>query len=385
MTDWVAAALAALEGADRRRHLVALTPLGPTRARFGDRVLTLFSSNDYLGLSAHPAVRQAAARAATDLGMGSRSSALICGFTELAQALEHELAALKGTAAALVFATGYAANLGVLGALGGTGTAFFSDALNHASIIDGCRLARGTVHVYRHADLDHLETLLAGSAATRKVIVTDGVFSMDGEVAPLRGLAELKTRHGAMLVVDEAHATLLYGPTGAGVVEAAGLSEVVELQVGTLSKAVGSQGGYVACSVALREWLLNRARAYIFSTALAAPMIAAARESLALCAREPQRRERLWSNTDRLRSALELRGRSCERSPIVPLLLGSEERALAASAHLLEHGIHATAIRPPTVPPGTCRLRVTLSSEHTPADIDALATALKPLIEEDRP
>lgn len=372
--SWTDDALAALRAAGRLRTLKAVTPVSATRVVFEGRELVLFSSNDYLGLSQHPDVRAAAARAALERGMGTRGSALICGYTDQHQALEAELAALKGAESALLFPTGFQANLGVLSAIGTEGE-IFSDALNHASIIDGCRLARAVVRVYPHNDLDALASLLEASTARRKVIVTDGLFSMDGDVARLQDLVVLKNRHGAHLVVDEAHSTLLYGPTGAGLAEAAGVADQIDFQIGTLSKAIGAQGGFVACSATRRSWLLNVARSYIFSTALPAPVVAAARAALQT-ASDGVLRAQLWQRVAQLSTAL---NRSLV-SPIVPILLYHEDAAVAASHALLEAGFHVTPIRPPTVPPGTCRLRVALSAAHSPADIDALALALQRFI-----
>ncbi len=374
MSRWVDRALSDLERKNRLRGLLPLSPRSAVHVEAAGRPVTLFSSNDYLGLSMHPTVREAAATAAAQWGMGPRGSALICGYTDAHAALEADLAALKGTEAALVFPTGYAANIGVLSALGSPQTEIFSDALNHASIIDGCRLARCPVQVYRHADMDHLEALLAASTASRKVIATDALFSMDGDAAPLRALAELKVRYDATLVVDEAHATLLYGATGAGLIEATGTGDSVDFQVGTLSKAVGAQGGFIACSRQRRTWLLNTARSYVFSTALPIPVIEAARAALDVAA-DGVVRGRLWDRVGELSDGL---GRTLT-SPIAPIILGEEAAALAAGRALLEAGIHATPIRPPTVPPGTCRLRVTVSAAHQTEDVAALVAALKGL------
>ncbi len=317
--------------------------------------LQVFSSNDYLGLSVHPAVRKATAAAAAAHGCGPRSSALIGGHTVLHQQLEASLAALKGTEAALVFPTGYAANTAVLGALADSGSCtIFSDELNHASIIDGARLAaRGTratrglgatLQVFRHRDLDHLSRLLVACPSPRKLIVSDSLFSMDGDVADVAGLAQLRDDHGALLVLDEAHATLVYGESGGGVAEAAGVGERVDVHVGTLSKAFGAHGGFAATSEPLKQLLISRGRAGIFSTALPAPALAAA--SAALREATPQLRARLWSNVEALRDETGAEA----SSPIVPIVVGDAGEALAASRALLRDGFHVPAIRPPTVP-----------------------------------
>lgn len=304
--------------------------------------------------------------------MGPRGAALICGYTDEHAALEADLAALKQTEAALLFPTGFMANLAALSALGAADAHIFSDELNHASIVDGCRLARARVDVFRHADVAHLESLVRASTAARKIVVTDTVFSMEGDLAPLAELVELRRRYGFTLVTDEAHATLVLGRRGGGLSEALGLGEEVDVQVGTLSKAVGALGGYVATSGRMRQLLLNTARSYIFTTALPAPVVAAARAAIGVAAAEPELRASMWARADELGAAL---GRRLE-SPIAPIVVGDEGRAVAASRALLERGFHVTAIRPPTVPPGGSRLRVTVSAAHTASDVADLAAAL---------
>jgi 8-amino-7-oxononanoate synthase len=373
-------------------------------------LVRLFSTNDYLGLSAHPTVRAAAAAAAADVGCGPRASALVPGgYTRAAADLEAGLASLKGTAACLLFSSGYAANAAVLAALAsGTGAAIFSDALNHASIVDGARLAARTgaaLHVFPHRDLAALDAALGRCPpGTRKLVITDSLFSMDGTFADLAGLAALKQKHGFLLVVDEAHATLVCGPTGGGVAEAAGVAGDVDVHVGTLSKAFGAHGGFACCSPGVRALLLNAGRSFAFSTALPAPAVAAAAAALRVATvTEPWRRDALWAHVARLGAALGdppadfkaagfgrlpddeggrpgVAGRPPPRaacSPIVPIILGSEARALAASGTLLAaHGLHVPAIRPPTVPRGSARLRVSLSAAHTGEEVEGLIGAL---------
>ncbi len=365
---WLNAAAARLEAAHRLRDLRAIRPIDAVTAEIEGRLVTLFSSNDYLGLSCHPAVRAAAAEAAAAHGMGPRAAALVCGHTEAHADLEVALARLKGTEAALLFPTGYQANLGVLQALGGDDATIFSDALNHASIIDGCRLARaGAVEIYRHRDVDDLEARLRRTTG-RRVVVTDEIFSMEGTGAPLADLAALKSRHDFTLVTDAAHATLVYGPTGAGWAEACGVSAAVDFQVGTLSKAVGVHGGFVACSARGRRALLNSARTFVFTTALPLPMVAAARAALDVAA-DGALRAALWANVGRLAPNAP--------GPIVSVVLGDEARALAASHALLRAGVHVPAIRPPTVAPGTSRLRVALSAAHQPPAVLRLSALLR--------
>lgn len=330
------------------------------------------SSNNYLGLAGHPALKRAAAEALERHGCGAGASRLLSGTLPLHAELETALAAFKRTEAALVFGSGYHANLGVIPALAGPGDTVLSDELNHASIIDGCRLSRARVQAFRHRDVGHLEELLAAAPAGQRLIVTDSVFSMDGDLAPLEAIVTLARRYHGWVMVDEAHATGVFGPGGAGVVEALGLQGQVEIQMGTLSKALGSFGAYVAGSRALIDWLINRARSFIFSTALPPSILGAARAALAIVRDEPERRRRLWDNARRLSEGLSRLGYRLgdTASPIVPVLIGDEARTMALSAALLERGVFAQGIRPPTVPPGTARLRVTPTAVLTDADLE---------------
>ena len=328
-----------------------------------DAPIVSFASNDYLGLSVHPEVIRAAHAAIERWGTGSGASRLVTGTRPVHHDLEEALAAWKGTEAAVCFPTGFAANLGVLSVFGTSGTRIVSDALNHASIVDGCRMARATVSIYRHADVAHLEAILAESDQPT-LVVTDTVFSMDGDTAPLAAIAALCRRHRALLVVDEAHAAL--GPHPG----AETLGDLEVLRVGTLSKTLGSLGGFVAGPRALIDLLVNTARSYIFTTAPSPADAAAALAALGvLCSPEGTRLQ------DRLRGhvAAVAPGRS---TPIIPVVLGSEDRAVEASAALLAEGLWVPAIRPPTVPVGTSRLRVTLSAAHTEDQVARLVAAL---------
>lgn len=371
--DWIDAALEQIASRGRHRSLAPVTPRTAVEVDVNGRGVRLFSSNDYLGLSQHPAIRDAVARAVLESGMGPRGAALICGYTSEHEALEADLATLAGTEAALLFPSGFAANLGVVTALGGEGATVFSDALNHASIIDGCRLARATVRVYRHADVDHLDALLAASTTPRRIVVTETLFSMDGDLAPLAGIVDVCERHGATLVTDEAHATLVFGTRGSGLAESLGLADRVDVHIGTLSKALGSQGGFVATSSRTREYLLNVARAYVFTTSPTLPVVIAAREAIRVAAGNPGLRAKLWENVQQLGESL---GRSLS-SQIAPLVIGDERDAVSASRSLLERGFHVTAIRPPTVPEGSSRLRIALSAAHSADDVAALSEALR--------
>ena len=346
----------------------------------GRRVLSL-CSNNYLGIANHPALIDAATRAARDLGVGSGASRLISGSMRIHHDLEEQLAAFKGTERALLFTSGYHANLGTIAALVGAGDAVFSDELNHASLIDGCRISRADIHVYRHADSGDLDRALGGAAAARrKLIVTDSIFSMDGDAAPLREICDIAERHGAMVMVDEAHATGVLGASGAGLAEALGLRQRVTVQMGTLGKALGAFGAYVAARGDVIDHLVNSARTFVFTTALPPPIAAAASAALGLVRDEPWRRERLRDNARRLRRALMTLGYSVpggDEAHILPVMIGGADETMRLSDALLEHGVFAHGIRPPTVPPGTSRIRATVMATHSHADIDDAAAAFR--------
>jgi 8-amino-7-oxononanoate synthase len=360
-TAWAEAELAEVRAAGRWRSVRTLDARGPVGTLEGRRVVA-FASNDYLGLSAHPAVIAAAHAALDRWGAGSTAARLVVGARPVHAELESELADWKGCERAALFPTGYAANLGLLSALAGRGTTVLSDELNHASIIDGSRLAHGDVVVFRHRDLDHLDRLLA-AAPGRRLVVTDSVFSMDGDAVDLPALAACCARHGALLVLDEAHAVL-----GPSLPLDAGDAPVVRM--GTLSKALGSVGGFVAGPAALVDLLVNRARPYIFTTAGTPADAAAALAALRVVRGEEgeRLRARLRHHVDRLRPG--------HPSPIVPVVLGEEAAAVGAAAALLERGVLVPAIRPPTVAPGTSRLRVALSAAHTDEQVDLLLASL---------
>lgn len=363
-------------GLERRLRLVT-SAQGPRVVLDGREVL-LLCSNNYLGLAAHPRVREAAAMAAEEWGAGAGASRLVSGAMEPHRRLEQRLSELKGTEDAVLAGSGYLANLAVVPALAGRGEVVFSDELNHASIIDGCRLARAETRVYRHADPEHLAWLMAGAPGRPGLIVTDGVFSMDGDMAPLTELVQLAQRHGARLVVDEAHGTGCVGPGGRGAVAAAGVEGEVTAIVGTLGKALGSYGAYVAAGSELVRYLINVARPVIFSTALPPPAIAAADAALELLESEPDRVTRLQRNARVLGAALAAEGLApgASRTQILPLVLGSAEAAVSACELALEDGVFAQAIRPPTVPEGTSRLRLAVMADHEPADLTAAACVL---------
>jgi 8-amino-7-oxononanoate synthase len=354
----------------RRRLRLVEGPQGPQVVLDGSPVLVL-CSNNYLGLADHPRLRRAAADAALSLGTGAGASRLISGSMSVHAELESRLAEYKETDAALLFGSGYLANSGTIAALAKRGEVVFSDALNHASIIDGCRLAGAETFVYRHADVEHLEWGLRRAAGRASLIATDGVFSMDGDIAPLPDLADLARRHRCRLLVDEAHATGCIGPGGRGSVAAAGLSGEVDVIVGTLGKALGGYGAYVCGSAQMVDFLVNSARPFIFSTAPPPPAVAAAQAALELLAENPKRVERLRANAAALRDALRLEGLEPigSETQIVPLIVGEAADAMALCERLLADGLFAQAIRPPTVPPGTSRLRLTTMATHRIADL----------------
>jgi glycine C-acetyltransferase/8-amino-7-oxononanoate synthase len=361
-------------GLGRRLRLIS-GPQGPTVLLEGKPVL-LLCSNNYLGLADHPRVREAAADAAMRWGVGAGASRLVSGTMTIHGRLEERLAAFKHSEACVLFGSGYLANLGVIGALAGSGDAIFSDELNHASIVDGCRLSRAEVIVYRHRDVEHLEWSLrrhggGRDGQGRRLIVTDSVFSMDGDVAPLAQLADVADAYDARLVVDEAHALGNLGPDGRGAVAEAGLEGEVDVVIGTLGKALGSYGAYACASAEMVRYLINTARSLIFSTAPSPPAVAGALAALDLLRERPHRVQRLRSNARALRRALAAQGFPIPESEmhIVPLIVGEERAALRLCQEAIEHGVFAQAIRPPTVPSGTSRLRLTAMASHTASEL----------------
>ena len=373
MTD-LAAVLEELRAAGLFRELREVESAQGARVRLDGREVVLLCSNDYLGLAGDARLRAAAAEYAERWGAGAGASRLVSGGMVPHRRLEEELAAFKGTEACLLFGSGFLANTGVVAALAGPGDVVLSDARNHASIVDGCRLARAQTVVYPHADLDALGHALAAVSGRDAVIVTDAVFSMDGDLAPLTGIVELARRHGARVVVDEAHATGVVGATGRGLVAELGLEGEVDVVVGTLGKALGSYGAFVCCDRRTASFLVNRARTLIYSTALPPPSLGAALEGLRILREEPDRVARLHANARLLRSGL---GLPPDPMPIVPLVIGEPDAATAACRAALERGVFAQAIRPPTVPEGTSRLRLVAMATHTGADLRRAAAVLR--------
>jgi len=345
----------------------------------GKELLNL-CSNDYLGLADHPKVKEAAKAAIDSYGFGSGASRLVSGSMKPHKYLEERLAEFKGTEAAILFNSGYAANTGVISALAGREDIIFSDRLNHASIVDGGRLSMAKVKRYRHCDTTHLKMLLQGSSSGGKLLVTDGVFSMDGDIAPLKDIAVLAKKYNSMLMVDDAHGMGVLGETGRGTAEEMGLSpDDIDINMGTLGKALGAFGAYVAGSRELIDYLVNSARPFIYSTALPPSTAAAALAALDIVTDEPERRERLKKNASFMKNGLAGLGFDTgdTKTPIIPLMAGSAERACSMMEALFEEGIFAQAIRPPTVPEGRARVRVTVTSEHDMGDLEKVLGAFE--------
>jgi len=386
----LAVELAALRKADLLRELRRVESPAGTRACLGGRELLNFSSNDYLGLANHPALKEAAVCAAKKFGAGAGASRLVCGSLAVHHELEEALAAFKGAEAALTFSTGHAAALGAITALLDKGDLLILDKLVHACIVDAAKLSGAKLRVFRHNDLNDLEAKLkwaakqrsavSGQRPARTLIVTESVFSMDGDLAPLRDLVELKERFGAWLMVDEAHATGLFGKRRSGLVEEFGLTGRVEIQMATLGKAVGAAGGAISGSRNLIDLLVNRARSFIFSTAPVPAAAAAASAGLKVIesSEGEARRERLWLLVEQLKRVLIEASfpPPAVRAPIIPVAMGAEARAMRFAEALRKAGVFVPAIRYPTVARGAARLRFTVSAEHTAEDLAALAKAL---------
>lgn len=353
-------------------------PQGPVVAHNGKNVV-LMCSNNYLGLAGDPRLIESAVEAIKKYGIGSGSSRLISGNMKPHEELEDRIARFKGTQAALVFTSGWHANIGTISALADKGDLILSDELNHASIVDGCRLSRAKVSVYPHCDLNALEKALKASRHRRRLIVTDGVFSMDGDIAPLPEIAGLSSKYDAMLMVDEAHATGVFGKYGQGIVEHLGIQETVDIRMGTLGKAIGCSGAYIAGSRDLIGFLMNKARSFIFTTSLPPALCAAAKRAIDIVEEEGWRRERLWENVRLFSKGLSgfLNIPPAPSSPIVPVNIGEEKRTMKICEELLDAGVFCQGIRPPSVPPGTSRLRITLMATHTREHLEHALNVLR--------
>jgi 8-amino-7-oxononanoate synthase len=376
--DEVRAALEELRSAGLYLEMRLIESGQGSRVVLDGREVLLLCSNDYLGLASHPRVRAAAAHAAERWGAGVGASRLVSGNRSLHRELECELARFKGYDACVLFGSGYLANTGVIPALSGRGDVIFSDALNHASIVDGCRQSRADTIVYEHCDLGSLADGLSRVGNRPALIVTDAVFSMDGDLAPLEGIVELARRHRARVLVDEAHATGVIGAGGRGLVALLELEHEIDVVIGTLSKALGSYGAFACCSPELAELLVNRARTLIFSTGLPPSCVAAALAALDVLEGSPELVEQLHANARRLRTELAAAGFGVPAGemPIVPIVLGTPQAAMAACEAALRQGVFAQAIRPPTVPEGTARLRLVAMATHTDDDLRHAASTL---------
>ncbi|HLT58435.1 MAG TPA: glycine C-acetyltransferase [Limnochordales bacterium] len=354
-------------------------PQGPRAVVDGREVINL-SSNNYLGLAHHPRLREAAVKAVEAYGAGTASVRTIAGTMDLHRELERRLAEFKGTEAALVFQSGFAANAGTVAAILGRGDVVISDELNHASIIDGCRLSRAEIRIYPHKDVAALRRILEECRGARRVlVVTDGVFSMDGDIAPLPDIAAAAKPYGAIVMVDDAHASGVLGQKGRGTVDHFGLHGQVDIQVGTLSKAVGVLGGYVAGSRVLIDYLIQRARPFLFSTSHPPAVTAACLAALDVMETEPQWMERLWDNARYFRDGLADAGFdvSGSETPIIPVILGDEEQAMRLSEGLFAEGVFAQGIAFPTVPRGKARVRTIVTAAHTRDDLDQALAAFR--------
>ena len=381
--DRFAADAAAWHSAGLKRRRRVVHPVSATRAQVDGTVVTAFASNDYLGLSRDPRLIDAIAEGARRFGAGAGASHLVSGHHAVHEALEHELARFADKPAALAFMNGYVANLSLLTTLAGEGDAIFSDQLNHASIVDGARLSRAAVNIYPHADTDALDAMLAASAARHKLVVTDAVFSMDGDVAPLGALLELAERSDALLLVDDAHGLGVWGPQGRGSVQALGLRSDRIIYMGTLGKAAGLSGAFVAADQMVIDRLVQRARPYVFSTAGSPALAHATLAAIELVRSADAARERLSRHREflqRLARFWRPYGLLASDTPIQPLIVGDNAMVVRIADALLQEGVWVPAIRPPTVPAGSARLRITLSAAHTDEDIDTLGTALSRVI-----
>jgi len=371
MLEFLEEQLKQLKEAGLYRSLKTITKTNGRFIEIDGKEYINFCSNDYLGLSHHPKVIEAAQAACKEFGAGSGASRLISGNTILHEELERKIARFKGREAAIVFPTGYMANLGVITSLVGEGDTIIIDRLNHASIIDACRLSRAKLQVYPHKDMAALEKILQRSTKFKKrLIVTDSVFSMDGDIAPLPEIAQLAKKYGAITMIDEAHATGVLGKTGRGAEEQFGIEGQIDIVMGTLSKAIGSLGGFVAGSESLIDYLRNKARSFIYTTALPPSVCAASIAALGIIESQPELIRNLRINSRLLGS----------ETPIIPIIIKDLNKTMEISARLFEKGILASGIRPPTVPNNECRIRLTVTALHTKEDIECLASLLQELI-----
>lgn len=376
--EWIKEELKQIHDKQLFRLLTELETGQSPEVTISGKSYILLGSNSYLGLSVDPKVVESARLALEKYGTGSGGSRLVSGSFDLHRQLEEKIAEFKNTESAILFSSGYLANIGTISALVGSDDIIYSDELNHASIIDGARLSRSTVRIYKHLDLDHLHDLLEADKEKkcRKLIVTDTVFSMDGDLVPLSKLVELAERYGCILMIDEAHATGVLGKRGSGATEHFGVEDRVPVVMGTLSKAIGSLGGYIAGSNELIDFIRNRVRSYIFDTSLPPASLAASIAAIDIIENEPERRDHLWNMVNKFKTGIVDTGLHIlpSHSAIIPVLIGDAEPALNFAKMLRENGVFTPAVRPPSVPHGMCRIRVTIMAKHTE---DHVETALK--------
>ena len=379
ITDFINSELRFQNEAGLLRSLFPLVGSQRGVIKTNGKTLVDFSSNDYLGLADHPALIEGAKKAMEKWGAGARASRLMSGDLEIHHRLESAIAALKGKEAGLLFGSGYLANTGIIPALCGRNDVIYSDRLNHASIVDGVLLSRARFYRFRHNDLNHLEDLLKShrSRYRRAMIVVESVYSMDGDQAPVSELLELRGRYGAMLMIDEAHATGVFGAKGEGIISQTG-ADAVDVILGTFGKALGGYGAFVAVSNQMRQFLLNRAKTFIFSTALPPAIIGANLAAVKLLEEEPERRNRVCELASELRRALreDLGLHTPSESQIVPVMVGDSQSALSLAESLRDAGFFVKAIRPPTVPEGTARIRLSVTANHSLKDVGQLLEAL---------
>lgn len=359
------------------RELVPVRPVTPTRGYIREKEAVLFCTNNYLGLTHHPEVIEASIKATESFGTGAGASRLISGHSELYEELEADLARFKGAEKALVFSSGYLANLGVITAIAGRTDTIYADRLAHASLIDACVLSRATLKRFGHNDPQSLSGLISKNKESgKRLIVTEGIFSMDGDIAPLRKYADTASRHECVLIVDDAHGTGVIGKNGRGTAEHLGASSEIDVHIGTLSKAIGSVGGFVAGSADIIEYLVNKSRQFIFTTGLPAGALAAARSAIGVIERDSTLLKKLWSNAEYIRSRFNVAGLDILKSetPIIPIVAGDSEKTLNISRKLLaEENIYIPAVRPPAVPDGAARLRLTVCALHSQAELEEAA------------
>jgi len=384
MTDslsWIEQELKEIKNKDLFRILTELESAQSPEITIDGEKYILLSSNSYLGLSVEPKVIKAAIEAIEKYGTGSGGSRLVSGSTDLHRQLEERIAKFKKTESAILFSTGYLANIGTISTLIGKDDIVYSDELNHASIIDGCRLSKPKIRIYKHLDTEHLKDLLEKDVSNKckKLIVTDTVFSMDGDLAPLPEIADLADKYGCMFMIDEAHSTGVLGKRGSGGTEYFGIEDRIPIVMGTLSKAVGSLGGYIAGSQKLIDFIRNRVRSYIFDTSLPASSLAASLAAIDIIEFEPGRREYLWKLINKFKKGLEEIGLTIlpSHSAVIPVLIGEAQTTLDFANSLKDNGVYTPAVRPPSVPEGMCRIRATLMAKHTDKHIEKALEAFR--------